>query len=225
MPLLDPLYLIILAPAMLFAFIAQAKISSAYRKYMRVPTARGATGAQIAQAMLLANNIEDVQIEMTKGTLSDHYDPRKQVLRLSPAVYNGTSVAAAGIAAHEAGHALQHYEGYSPLAWRSLLVPVAGIGSNLAWIIFFVGAFLIRNPMLVNAAMILFTATVLFTIVTLPVEFNASKRAIAQLSDGGIISPAEEQGVRSVLNAAAMTYVAAALMAALQLLYMFMRRR
>ena len=225
MLLFDPVYFIILAPALLLAAYAQFKVKSAYAKYSRVANMRGASGSEIAEALLRYNGIEDVSVEITQGMLSDHYDPRSRVLRLSPEVYEGRSVASIGIAAHEAGHALQHYSGYAPLQLRSLIVPAASLGSNLAWILFIVGMLFVRNPMLINIAIVLFSGTVLFTLVTLPVEFNASKRAIGQLVQGNIIDEQEEYGVRSVLNAAALTYVAAAMMAILQLVYMFLRSR
>jgi len=221
---LDPIYIIIIAPALLLALYAQIKVKSAYAKYSKISNARGASGKEIAEAILLYNGIEDVPVEITEGILSDHYDPRRRVLRLSPDVYAGRSVASLGIAAHETGHALQHYTGYAPLQLRSLAVPIASLGSNLAWILFFVGLVILRFPPLVNFAIMLFAGTVFFTLVTLPVEFNASRRAIGQLVEGGIIGEEEEYGVRSVLNAAALTYVAAALMAILQLLYMLLRR-
>jgi Zn-dependent membrane protease YugP len=222
---IDPVYLLIIAPALLLALYAQIKVKSAYATYSRIPNMHGSTGGDIARAMLYANGITDVQVEMTQGVLSDHYDPRSRTLRLSPDVYAGRSVAAAGIASHEAGHALQHYSGYAPLHLRSLIVPVVSVGSNLAWILFFIGIVFVRNPMLINAAIVLFSGTVLFTLVTLPVEYNASKRALTQLVDGNIIDSEEAYGVRKVLNAAALTYVAAALMAILQLLYMILRSR
>jgi Zn-dependent membrane protease YugP len=221
---LDPIYIIIIAPALLLALYAQIKVKSAYAKYSKISNARGASGKEIAEAILLYNGIEDVPVEITEGILSDHYDPRRRVLRLSPDVYAGRSVASLGIAAHETGHALQHYTGYAPLQLRSLAVPIASLGSNLAWILFFVGLVILRFPPLVNFAIMLFAGTVFFTLITLPVEFNASRRAIGQLVEGGIIGEEEEYGVRSVLNAAALTYVAAALMAILQLLYMLLRR-
>lgn len=221
---LDPFYLLLVGPAILIALYAQFKVSSAYNKYSRIPIGRGATGRDIARAMLMANGVDNVTIEMVPGRLTDHYDPRSHTLRLSADVYSGHSVAAAGIAAHEAGHALQHAHGYAPMHLRTLLVPVASFGSNMAWILLFAG-FIMSYPPLVTAGIFLFAGAVLFTIVTLPVEFNASRRAIAQLVDGRIIDAGEEKGVRAVLSAAAMTYVAAALMAVMQLLFMILRSR
>jgi len=221
----DPLYLVLIVPAVLLALYAQLKVQSAYSVYSRKPNMRGLSGKEVAEAILLANGIEDVRVEVSNGFLSDHYDPMGRVLRLSPDVYAGRSVASLGIAAHEAGHALQHYEGYAPLQLRTMIVPVANLGSNLAWILFFIGLFFLHMPALVNAAIVLFSAAVFFTLVTLPVEFNASRRAVLQLAEGGLITVEEEADVRRVLNAAALTYVAAALMAILQLIYMILRSR
>lgn len=218
------LYLILALPGLLLGLWAQARVRSAFGKYSRVATARGMTGAQVARAMLDSQGLYDVAIEESRGgTLSDHYDPRSKVLRLSPEVYRTPSVAAAGVAAHEAGHALQHAKGYAPLALRSALVPAASFGSSLAPLIFIAGlmleAFAGFGIQVAWAGVILFAAAVAFTLVTLPVEFDASSRAKRELQSQGIIMGNETQGIDRVLNAAALTYVAAAVAAVGQLLY------
>jgi Predicted Zn-dependent protease len=182
----------------------------------------GYSGAKTAFNILKTNGIDDVSIEETTGFLGDHYDPRTKSLRLSPDVYRSNSLAAIGVAAHEAGHALQHAQGYAPLHLRSLLVPVASIGSNLAWPLLFIGFFL-QSMMMVKSGVLLFSGVVLFQLVTLPVEFNASRRALAALRTTGLVSEYEIDGSRKVLTAAAMTYVAAAAAAILQLLYFLLR--
>jgi Zn-dependent membrane protease YugP len=220
---LDPLYMIIVGPALLFAIFAQMMVKGAYSRFQRVGTARGYTGAEAAARILSSNGIRDVSIERIGGWLSDHYDPAKKVLRLSPRVYDSRSVAAVGIAAHEAGHALQHAEGYAPLQLRSALVPLAGMGSYLAFPMILFGFFL--NMMgLVKIGIILFSLLVLFQLITLPVEFNASSRAKTVLASTGIVVDQREiSGVSAVLNAAAMTYVAATVAAIAQLLFFLMR--
>jgi len=207
---------ILLVPAVLLAAYAQIKLRTTFRRYSGVAASRGLTGAEAAHRLLQANGIFDVAIGQATGLLSDHYDPRKRQLNLSPQVYSGKSLAAVGVAAHETGHAVQHARGYAPMALRSGLVPLT-LGSNLAPILFFAG-FFFRSPMMMNVAILLYSAAVLFTLVTLPVEFNASKRALAMLPESGIVTSAELPAVKAVLGAAALTYVAAALMALLQLL-------
>ncbi len=220
----DPLYLIFALPGLLLGLWAQAKVKGAFKKYSRVPTASGMTGAEVAAGILRDGKVDDVKIEQVSGHLSDHYDPRSRTLRLSPQVYGSDSVAAAGIAAHEAGHALQHKTRYAPLALRSAIVPVAGLGSKLVMPLFIAGLFL-QMANLMYAAVFLFTGVVIFQLITLPVEFNASARAKAVLTSSGIVSGDEANGVSAVLNAAAMTYVAAAVTALLQLLYFILRAR
>jgi len=221
----DPLYLILIGPAMLLALWAQMRVKSAYAKASRIPVRSGLTGADAARAILRHHGLENaVSIEMVPGRLSDHYDPRNRVLRLSPEVYRGRSLASVGIAAHEVGHALQHATNYGPLALRNGIVPLAGIGSNAAFFLFFIGLILSMQP-LILLAIILFGAVVFFQIVNLPVEFNASARAKMELPALGIIGPDEEGAVQRVLSAAAMTYVAATLTAVLTLLYFIMRAR
>lgn len=218
----DPLYIVFLAPALVLSIWAQARVKRAWSKYSKIRSSNGMTGASIAKAILDAEGIHGVSIEMVRGRLSDHYDPSARVLRLSEGVFNGTSVAAAGIAAHEVGHAIQHARSYAPLALRSALVPVARLGSNLSWILMLVG-FIISVTELVWAGIILFGAAVLFTLITLPVEFNASSRAREALPRLGLISASDARGVDTVLSAAAMTYVAAAATALLQLMYFIFR--
>jgi len=218
----DPLYLLFMAPAFLISIIAQIWVKGAFSKYSKMNSQSGYSGAKTAFNILKTNGIDDVSIEETQGFLGDHYDPRSKTLRLSPDVYRSNSLAAIGVAAHEAGHALQHAQGYAPLHLRSLLVPVASIGSNLAWPLLFIGFFL-QSMMMVKSGVLLFSGVVLFQLVTLPVEFNASRRALAALRTSSLVSEEEIDGSRRVLNAAAMTYVAAAAAAILQLLYFLLR--
>lgn len=209
--------MIILLPALLVALYAQAQVSSTFERYLRVPARRGFTGADVAREILRVKGIYDVSVEMQRGRLTDHYDPRSKVLRLSADVYNGRSLAALGVAAHECGHALQHDEGYGPLALRSIIVPVAGFGSQLAFPLFFMGL-LFRADFLMTLGILLFSTAVIFQMITLPVEFNASRRAVAVLQGHDFIGPDEVAPVKKVLKAAALTYVAATLMAIMQLL-------
>jgi Zn-dependent membrane protease YugP len=206
---------------------AQIRVSSAYKKYSRVASSRGIPGWQVARQILDRNGLEDIQIQEVAGNLTDHYDPRRRVLRLSKGVYSNSSVAALGIAAHEVGHAVQHKEGYMPLRLRTLLVPLAQIGSYASWILIIIGLFA-GFLGLIQLGIILFSGVVLFQLVTLPVEYNASKRALAMLSDGGFLAFEEMGQTKKVLSAAAMTYVAAVLVSVLQLLrlvLLFGRRR
>jgi Zn-dependent membrane protease YugP len=224
----DPMYFIVVGPTLLLAMWASWRVKNTFSRFSKVGVRSGMTGAQAAAAVAEAGGAR-VTIERHPGFLSDHYDPRSKTLRLSPAVYEGRSVASIAVAAHEAGHALQDVERYPALAFRSAMVPVASIGSR-AWIwIFLAGMFLASapaGPLLQNAAILLFSATVLFQLVTLPVEFNASNRARAVLTTSGIVTSDEEvAGVSKVLNAAAMTYVAGALTSLATLLYLLMRRR
>ncbi|PKM81719.1 MAG: peptidase [Firmicutes bacterium HGW-Firmicutes-14] len=208
--------MIILIPGLIFAMYAQYKVKNTFARYARVRAASGITGAQVAKRLLEDARINDVTVEMTGGHLSDHYDPRKKALRLSSEVYNGASLASLGVAAHETGHAIQHDRGYMPLNIRSAFVPVAQFGSTLAFPLFLIGLFM-NSGTLLWAGIYLFTAVVVFQVVTLPVEFNASSRAMEILQSGGHISASEAGETRKVLNAAALTYVAAALMGLLQL--------
>ena len=217
----DPVYLIISLPSLALGFWAQMKVKSAFNKYSRVAAGRGTSGAQVARRILDSNGLGHVNVEETRGFLSDHYDPRSRTLRLSPQVYQSNSVAAVGVAAHEAGHALQHSTNYAPLTLRSAIVPGVQIGSWLGPIIFFIGMFL--GPGLGFTVsllgLILFAAVAVFTLVTLPVEFNASKRAKEVLVAQGFVGQQEIKGVNAVLDAAALTYVAAAIQAITTLLY------
>lgn len=209
--------MLILIPALLVSFWAQAKISSTYNKYKTIKTMNGYTGEQVARMMLNEAGLSFVNIEMVNTKLGDHYDPSNKVLRLSPEVYGGTSIAAAGIAAHEVGHAIQHKEAYKPLILRNSIVPVVNFGSSISWILFIIGLFM-GNSLFVNLGIILFLGVVIFQLVTLPVEFNASSRAINILEKRGILYGDEVSGAKKVLGAAAMTYIASALMAIAQLL-------
>lgn len=214
----DPLYLILALPGLLLGLWAQMRVKGTFNKYSKVRTTRNASGAEIARYLLDQQGLQDVQIEEVQGFLSDHYDPRTRILRLSPDVYRTPSVAAAGVAAHEMGHALQHSAGYAPLQIRSAIVPVVRFGSSLAPILILVG-FLLRFTPLAWVGVILFAGAVVFSLVTLPVEFDASRRAKALLNQSGIVTHEEAGGVSAVLNAAGWTYVAAAIAAIGQLLY------
>ena len=213
----DPTYLLVLIGAVLCIW-AQMRVKSTYRKYSRVKSRSGMTGAQAAQRILQLSGIYDVRIEHVRGELTDHYDPSKKVLRLSDSVYGSDSIAAIGVAAHECGHAVQHDKGYAPLSFRTALVPVANIGSRIGIPIIILGAIMSMNQILIQIGIWVFAIAVLFQIVTLPVEFNASGRALAMLGDYGMLGQDETNGCRKVLSAAALTYVAAAASAILQLL-------
>ena len=208
--------MIILIPAVIISLYAQMKVSSTFHRYSQVPSIRGMTGADVARYILNKNGLYDVPIERIGGQLSDHYDPKTRVVRLSADVYGSTSLAALGVAAHEVGHAVQHDTGYMPLYIRNTVIPVTQIGSYLAIPLFFLGIFM-SSPMLVKWGVLLFGAIVFFQMVTLPVEFNASSRALRTLGNEGILDASELKGTSKVLRAAALTYVAAALMAVLQL--------
>jgi Zn-dependent membrane protease YugP len=217
----DPLYIIMMLPTIGLMLWAQHRVKSTFNKYSQVPNQHRLTGAQAARLVLDANGLYDVPVERVPGELSDHYDPRVRTLRLSDPVYGSASVAALGIAAHEAGHALQHAQGYAPLKARSALVPVASIGSNLGWIMVLAGI-LIGLTGLAWLGVAFFAAGTVFALVTLPVEFNASSRAMAQLTTLGIIDRTEYDQNKKVLNAAAWTYIAGFAAAAMQLLYYIM---
>ena len=213
----DPTYILIIIAAII-SLIAQWRVNSAFSKYSRVASMSGMTGAQAARMILQSNGINDVSVQRISGKLTDHYNPSTKVLNLSESVYGSTSVAAIGVAAHECGHANQHARGYFPLSLRTALVPVANIGSQLSWVFIIVGAILSFNQTLITIGIIMFSAAVLFQLVTLPVEFNASARALEQLESNGILYRDEVSQTRKVLSAAALTYVAAAATAILQLL-------
>lgn len=220
--ILDPLYILFIAPALLLSLWASWRTKSNFKKYSRVPTARGISGAQAAAELLQVAGISDVKITRTRGMLSDHYNPISKTLALSEGVYDSRSVAAVGIAAHEAGHAIQHARKYAPLWLRSVLVPTANIGSSIGYLVMFLGLILASQNMVLFGAL-LFSAVLLFQIVTLPVEFDASNRAKALLSSQGIIAANEKIGVNKVLNSAAMTYVAAVVSTLMTLLYFLLR--
>ncbi|MGD0857427.1 MAG: zinc metallopeptidase [Dehalococcoidia bacterium] len=221
------LYLIIMAPALIFMIYAQIKVNSTYKKFSKVYNQRGITGAQAASQLLKDNGLGNVPIEVVQGKLTDHYDPTKKVLRLSPDVANTASVAAIGIAAHEVGHAVQHQTKYGFMGIRSALVPAANIGSTFGWILIIVGVLLMGlsqamaefGTLIATVGVLLFAAAVLFTLITLPVEFNASSRARTMIKQTGLLVGQEYDGASAVLSAAALTYVAAMLQAVAQLLY------
>jgi len=214
--------MILLIPGMILAFYAQSKVQSTYRKYSEIRAANGRTGRDVAQMILRQNGIQDVEVEVGQGFLSDHYDPIHRKVRLSPHNFNEPSISGIAVAAHEVGHAIQHARGYAPLRFRTTLFPLANIGSSLAWV-FILGGLLflpglrIAGISLLDAGIVLFSFGVLFQLVTLPVEFDASKRALVQLNQLGLVAPQEQAGAKKVLDAAALTYVAAATAAILSL--------
>lgn len=213
----DPYYWMLLVPAMLVAAIAQWKVSATFRRYSSVPNMRRMTGAQAAEAVLRTHGVRDVQIERVRGHLTDHYDPRSNVIRLSDSVYGSDSIAAVGVAAHEAGHAVQYAVGYGPIRLRNAIIPVCNLGSQLSVIFIILGLVLYIQP-LFAVGILLFALAVVVQLVTLPVEFNASGRALQTLEQSEILSEQELKGARKVLSAAAMTYVAALLVSLAQLM-------
>jgi Zn-dependent membrane protease YugP len=224
----DPMYFLFLAPAMLLAMWAQWRIRRAYAATSRIPAASGLTGAQAASEVMRAANVPDVQIEPIAGQMTDHYDPRHKVLRLSEGVYQSRSLAALGIAAHEAGHAIQDARHYAPLRIRNGLVPFASFGGGLSWIIMIAGFVVAQINVALGNSLVLvgigaFSLVVVFQLVNLPVEFDASRRARIALIDGGLITHEEDAEVKRVLSAAAMTYVAATLSSVMTLLYFLFR--
>jgi Zn-dependent membrane protease YugP len=218
----DPVYLLFLGPAMLLALWAQFRVKSAYAEASQVPSRTGLTGAQAADAVLVNAGVQGVEIEPVEGFMTDHYVPGKRLLRLSPEVYAGRSLAAVGVAAHESGHAIQDARRYPLLVVRNALVPVANFGSGVSWIIIMIG-FLLASMMFIKIGIAAFSAVVLFQLVNLPVEFDASRRARLALVEGGLISRDEDVVVKRVLDAAAMTYVAATLSSVMTLLYFLFR--
>ena len=215
----DPTYVLVLI-GVVICMIASAKMNSTFNKYSRVRSHSGMTGREAAETILRRAGIYDVRVERISGNLTDHYDPRGKVLRLSDATYGQTSVAAVGVAAHECGHAIQHQVGYAPLQIRGALVPAANFGSTIAWPLILLGLFFNSqmSQVLLNLGILAFSLAVLFQIVTLPVEFNASSRALKMLESTGILSREENKGAKKVLTAAALTYVAALASSILQLL-------
>ena len=214
---------LMLIPALIFSIYAQIKVRTSFNKYSQIANSRGMTGAQAAQQILSANGVNNVKLDVAAGTLTDHYDPRSRTLRLSRDIFFGKSISALGIAAHESGHAMQHANKYGPLMLRNAFYPIANIGSVLAFPLFIMG-FLFSFRPLIDIGIIAFTAAVIFTLITLPVEFNASKRAVQALETYGLLGSNELPMAKSVLNAAAMTYVAATAMALLQLLRLLIIR-
>ena len=225
----DWTYIVFIVPCIIITLICQLRISSAYSKYSGIRNSRCMTGAQAAEYVLRTNGVTGVRIEQVEGKMTDHFDPRTNTIRLSEGVFNADSIAAVGIAAHEAGHAVQHAEGYLPNKIRGAVVPLANIGSKLSWIFILLGCFFSAKVgfTFLYIGIILFSLSVLFTIVTLPVEFNASSRALKVIREGNLVVGEEYKGAKSTLQAAAMTYVAAALTAILQLvrLMVIARRR
>ena len=217
-------YMLFIAPALILAGLATLYTKSTFSKYSRRRAASGMTGAQAASRLLREQGLHDVSIEPVRGFLSDHYDPTSKTLRLSPDVYGSTSLSAIGVACHEAGHALQHARGYAPLGLRTALVPLAGFGSNAAYFLAFMG-WMLHAAALFKLAAIVFTAVVAFSLITLPVEWDASARAKRLMVSSGIVSPREQEGAGSVLNAAFLTYVASALTAILSLIYFLLQSR
>ena len=213
--------MIILIPGLLLAMYAQAKVSSTYNRYKKVTSHSGYTGAQFARKMLNDNGLYDVTITQISGRMSDHYDPRANQVRLSAEVYNGTSIASLGIAAHEVGHAVQHATNYFPLTVRNLVVPVTNFSSSIYMLFIFIGI-IMNSFSMIQFGIMLFAVIVIFQVITLPVEFNASRRAIATLGGDGVLDAEELSGAKRVLGAAAMTYVAAMVTAVLQLLQLLM---
>ena len=209
--------MVLLIPAMILAMYAQMKVNSTYHHYSQIASQRGMTGADVARYILNKNGLYDIPIERVQGQLSDHYDPRSRVVRLSQGVYDSTSIAALGVAAHEVGHAIQHDTGYMPLYIRNTIIPITQIGAYVSIPLLILGI-LVSSPRLVELGILLFTAIVFFQLITLPVEFNASRRAVAVLGDEAILTAGELVGTKKVLSAAALTYVAAAVTAVFQLL-------
>ncbi len=220
---LDSGYMLVILPALALSLIAQIWVKSAFSKFSKIQSRRGISGAEAARIILRSNGISNVQIEAIPGSLSDHYNPATRVLSLSEPVFGKTSISAIGVAAHEAGHALQHARGYGPLGLRSALVPVAGIGSRFGPYVALAG-FVMSMPLLVDAGIVLFSAAVGFYIITLPVEFNASGRAVEAIRSNAILTEEELSGVKRVLSAAAMTYVASTLSAMASLLRLVLLR-
>lgn len=220
----DIYYLVLVVPAILLSMFAQAKVTSTFSKFSKRASVSGITGEQAARRILDANGLNHIRIERIAGNLTDHYDPKANVIRLSEGVYDKPTIAAAGVAAHEAGHAVQHSTNYAPIRWRNKVLPVASIGSQAAIPLAILGLIMGFEP-LVTAGIFLFAAVVLFQLVTLPVEFDASKRATAILDEWGLLNQTEINGVKKVLGAAALTYVAAALSSLMNLLRLILLSR
>ncbi len=223
----DPLYLILIMPVLILASVAQSRVRGAFEHYSQVKASAHKTGAEVARELLHDAGIYDVQIEqIDRGELGDHYDPRSRTVRLSPNVFRGRSLAAFGIAAHEAGHAIQHHTGYVWLGMRNAIIPVTQFGSSMAFPLFFIGLLIAgtAGELLMTLGIVFFGAALVFQLITLPVEYNASARAMYALEAGGYVRGEQRRGVRAVLNAAALTYLAAALMALMQFVYLLLLR-
>lgn len=224
---IDSYYLILVLPAIIFSLIAQRRVNSAFETYSKVYSRRGISGADAARAVLRLSGITNVQIERVSGSLTDHFDPRTNTIRLSQSVHDACTVAAIGVAAHEAGHAVQYAHGYGPIRLRAAIIPITQLGSSAAMPLIFIGLFL-NTSLLIDLGLIFFFTSVVFQLVTLPVEFNASNRALAAISEAGLLYEDELPGARKTLSAAALTYVAALMVALaqfLRLLMIFGRRR
>jgi Zn-dependent membrane protease YugP len=217
---------VLIIPAMIFALWAQSRVQSTYQRYSRVAARSGVSGARVARKLLDEAGLTDVAVEMGQGNLTDHYDPRRRIVRLSPGVYQSSSLAALGIAAHEAGHAIQHADSYIPLAFRNNIFPVANIGTHLAFPLFFVGLIFAQGGLgwLMDLGILFFSFAVVFQLVTLPVEYNASGRAVALLEGAGFLSRDEVAPTRQVLDAAALTYIAALAVTVSQLIRLLLLR-
>jgi len=218
----DYYYLILVVPALIVSLIAQLNVKKAYSSMAKIPNAKRITGAEAARRVLAHYNINNVHIEMTQGKLTDHYDPRSNVIRLSPEVFSGTSIASVGIACHEAGHAAQHAQSYAPIKMRNAVLPVANIGSSMGFTIAILGYFM-GLDIIVNIGVILFAAVVLFQFITLPVEFNASSRALKVIDETNMLYDEEIPKARKVLRAAALTYVASLLVSVMSLIRLVLR--
>ena len=220
----DYYYLILVVPAIIISLFAQINVKKTYAKMSSINNKKRLTGAQAAEALLMSEGINNVRIELGRGRLSDHYDPRSNVIRLSPEVYSGTSIAAVGIACHEAGHAVQHARNYVPIKVRNAILPVANIGSTAGFYLAIIGYFL-GYGLLIDIGVILFASVTVFQLVTLPIEFNASRRAITTIEERNLLYDDEVPAAKKVLTAAAMTYVAALLVSIMNLLRLILRTR
>jgi Zn-dependent membrane protease YugP len=220
----DEYYIYLVVPTLILSLWAQIKVKSTFAKYSKVPSSRGVTGQNAAAILLRNKRISDVRIEAVRGSLTDHYDPRAKTVRLSQPVYGSASISAIGVAAHEVGHAIQHATKWKPLVMRKTLVPVANIGSMLGpWLA--IAGIAMEHPLLINAGILLFSGAVLFYVITLPVEFNASNRALILLKENNVLNEKELKGAKKVLSAAALTYVASALTAIVSLLRLVLRAK
>ena len=225
----DPLYIILVMPAIVFAMWASSRVNSTFRKYSQLRTRSGVTGYEAARRVLDENGLQNVRIERVAGNLTDHYDPRANIIRLSDPVYSSSTAAAVGVAAHEAGHAIQYAKNYSPIKVRNAIIPITRIGSTLAFPLVLIGLVLSQTSQsyisIAYLGLILFASVALFQLITLPTEYNASARAISAIEGSGILATDELDGAKKVLNAAALTYVAALAVSLMQLLQLFLRVR